>query len=307
MALSDVNTLSKKNSLLRKWIQKPSHAGYFFLAPAVVTLLAVTLFPLIYAVNVSLHQYIISKPYLGKPWVGLGNYARLFTDKDFYSSLKATFIFAVPAIGGEFLFGLCCALLLNRKMRGLGIIRTIIVIPMMIAPVVVGLMWKFMLDFDAGILNYFIRIIGFNPPNWLGDKNWAIPAIIITDIWQWTPLFSLLILAGLQSLPNEPFEAAKVDGASNWQTFTRITFPMLGPFILIALLLRVIDILRIFDKVFVMTGGGPGRVTVFVSLFAYRQAFSYYYVSYGIAAAFAILLIITVLANLFIKILKKDI
>lgn len=175
-----------------------------------------------------------------------------------------------------------------------------------IAPVVVGLMWKFMLDFDTGILNYFIRLIGLNPPNWLGDKDWAIPAITVTDIWQWTPLFTLLLLAGLQSLPREPFEAAKVDGASGWQTFLYLTFPMLRPFILIALLLRTIDILRIFDTVFVMTGGGPGRVTVFVSLFAYRQAFSYYYVSYGIAAAFAILFVITVLANLLIKMLKSE-
>jgi multiple sugar transport system permease protein len=289
----------------RYWIQKPSNVGYFFLAPTIVILLAISLFPLIYAINVSLHQYIISKPYLGKPWVGLGNYVRLFTDKDFYYSLRVTFLFALPAIAGEYFLGLCCALLLNRRIRGMGVIRTIIVMPMMIAPVVVGLMWKFMFDFDTGILNYFLRQLGIHPPNWLGDKNWAIPAIIITDIWQWTPLFTLLILAGLQSLPSEPFEAAKVDGASSWQIFTKITFPMLMPFMLIALLLRVIDVFRVFDKVFVMTGGGPGRVTVFISLFAYRQAFSFYYVSYGIAVAFIILIIITLFANLFINLFKR--
>jgi len=291
--------------LMGQWIHKPSNAGYLFLAPAVLVLLAISAFPLIYAVNVSLHQLIISKPYLGEPWVGLRNYAKLFADKDFFNSLRATFMLAIPAIGSEFLLGLGCALLLNRKVRGIRVIRTIVLIPMMVAPVVVGLTWKFMLDYDTGILNYFIRRIGLNPPIWLGDKNWAIPALIITDVWQWTPLFTLLILAGLQSLPNEPFEAAKVDGASRWQIFYQITFPMLSSFILIALLLRVIDVLRVFDTVFVMTGGGPGRVTVFVSLFAYRQAFSYYYVSYGIAAAFVILLIIALLANLFIKIFKR--
>lgn len=288
-----------------QWIHKPSNAGYLFLAPAVLVLLAISAFPLIYAVNVSLHQLIISKPYLGEPWVGLRNYAKLLTDKDFFNSLRATFMLAIPAIGSEFLLGLGCALLLNRRVRSIRVIRAIVLIPMMVAPVVVGLTWKFMLDYDTGILNYFIRRIGLNPPIWLGDKNWAIPALIITDVWQWTPLFTLLILAGLQSLPNEPFEAAKVDGASRWQIFYHITFPMLSSFILIALLLRVIDVLRVFDTVFVMTGGGPGRVTVFVSLFAYRQAFSYYYVSYGIAAAFVILLIIALLANLFIKIFKR--
>jgi len=303
--LSQEPTLSKKMCLMGQWIHKPSNAGYLFLAPAVLVLLAISAFPLIYAVNVSLHQLIISKPYLGEPWVGLRNYAKLFADKDFFNSLRATFMLAIPAIGSEFLLGLGCALLLNRKVRGIRVIRTIVLIPMMVAPVVVGLTWKFMLDYDTGILNYFIRRIGLNPPIWLGDKNWAIPALIITDVWQWTPLFTLLILAGLQSLPNEPFEAAKVDGASRWQIFYQITFPMLSSFILIALLLRVIDVLRVFDTVFVMTGGGPGRVTVFVSLFAYRQAFSYYYVSYGIAAAFVILLIIALLANLFIKIFKR--
>lgn len=298
-------TLSKKMCLMGQWIHKPSNAGYLFLAPAVLVLLAISAFPLIYAVNVSLHQLIISKPYLGEPWVGLRNYAKLLTDKDFFNSLRATFMLAIPAIGSEFLLGLGCALLLNRRVRSIRVIRAIVLIPMMVAPVVVGLTWKFMLDYDTGILNYFIRRIGLNPPIWLGDKNWAIPALIITDVWQWTPLFTLLILAGLQSLPNEPFEAAKVDGASRWQIFYHITFPMLSSFILIALLLRVIDVLRVFDTVFVMTGGGPGRVTVFVSLFAYRQAFSYYYVSYGIAAAFVILLIIALLANLFIKIFKR--
>ena len=295
-----------KESKWRLWVQKPSNTGYFFLAPTLFVLVAISLFPLVYAINVSLHQYIISKPYLGKPWVGLNNYARLFIDKDFYYSLRATFLFALPAITGEYFIGLFCALLLNRSIKGMGIIRTIIVIPMMIAPVVVGLMWKFMLDFDTGILNYLLRQLGLHPPNWLGDKNWAIPSIVIADIWQWTPLFTLLILAGLQSLPSEPFEAAEVDGASKWQVFTKITFPMITPFMLIALLLRVIDVFRIFDKVFVMTGGGPGRITVFVSLFAYRQAFSFYYVSYGIAAAFVILFIITFLVNIFLRIFKTE-
>ena len=277
------------------------YAGYWFLAPAVVYLVIFSIYPLVYAINVSLRQFILSKPYLGMEWVGLENFARVLTDSHFHDSVKATLYFASVAVTVELLVGLGIALLLNRDLPGLGVMRTLVIIPMMIAPVVVGLSWKYMLDFDTGVLNYFIRQLGMRPPNWLGDADAAIPAIILADIWQWTSLFALMLLAGLQSMPVEPFEAARVDGASSWQSFRHLTLWFLRPFILIALLLRVMDALRLFDTPFVMTGGGPGRVTEFASLYAYRQAFSYYYVSLGIAAAFIILIIITILANFLVK------
>jgi multiple sugar transport system permease protein len=281
------------------------YAGYFFLAPALVYLIAFSVYPLFYAVNVSLRQYILSKPYLGMPWVGLGNFWRVLSDGHFQYSMQATLYFACAAVTVELLLGLGIALLLDRAIPGIGIIRTIVVIPMMIAPVVVGLSWKYMLDFDTGVLNYFIRQLGIQPPNWLGDATAVIPALIITDVWEWTPLFILLLLAGLQAMPQEPFEAARVDGASSWQSFVHLTLPFLRPFILIALLLRVMDTLRTFDTPFVMTSGGPGRATEFASLYAYRQAFSYYYVSLGIAAAFIVLIIITILSNLLVRALPS--
>jgi multiple sugar transport system permease protein len=277
------------------------YAGYVFLAPALIYLIAFSVYPLLYSIDVSLRQYIISKPYLGMPWVGLENFRRVLTDSHFHYSLAATLYFTVAAVTIELLLGLGIALLLNRSIPGIGIIRTIVVIPMMIAPVVVGLSWKYMLDYDTGVVNYFIRQLGIQPPNWLGDAKAVIPALVITDVWEWTPLFVLLLLAGLQAMPQEPFEAAKVDGASSWQTFVHLTLPFLRPFILIALLLRVIDSLRTFDIPFVMTAGGPGRATEFASLYAYRQAFSYYYVSVGIAAAFIILIVITILSNLLVR------
>jgi multiple sugar transport system permease protein len=215
--------------------------------------------------------------------------------------MLATLYFAGVSVVVELLLGLGIALLLHRNLRGLGVIRTIVVIPMMIAPVVVGLSWKYMLDFDTGVLNYFTRQLGIDPPNWLGSATWAIPALILTDVWEWTPLFALMLLAGLQSMPEEPFEAARVDGASSWQSFWNLTLRFIRPFILIALLLRVMDTLRTFDLPFVMTAGGPGRATEFASLYAYRQAFSYYYVSLGIAASFVILILISILANLLVK------
>jgi multiple sugar transport system permease protein len=277
------------------------YAGYFFLAPAFLYLVAFSIYPLIYAVNVSLRQYILSKPYLGMQWVGLDNFVRVLTDKQFHYSMLATIYFAGVSVVIELLLGLAIALLLHRNLPGLGVIRTIVVIPMMIAPVVVGLTWKYMLDYDTGVLNYFIRQVGIEPPNWLGSATWAIPALILTDVWEWTPLFALMLLAGLQAMPEEPFEAAKVDGASSWQSFWNLTLNFIKPFILIALLLRVMDTLRTFDLPFVMTAGGPGRATEFASLYAYRQAFSYYYVSVGIAAAFVILILISILANMLVK------
>ena len=281
------------------------YAGYLFLAPALIYLIAFSVYPLLYSVNVSLRQFILSKPYLGMPWVGLDNFWRVLSDSHFHYSLLATLYFTGAAVTIELLLGLGIALLLNRHVLGIGIIRTIVVIPMMIAPVVVGLAWKYMLDFDTGVINYFIRQIGIRPPNWLGDATAVIPALIITDVWEWTPLFILLLLAGLQAMPQEPFEAARVDGASSWQSFVHLTVPFIRPFILIALLLRVMDSLRTFDIPFVMTAGGPGRATEFASLDAYRQAFSYYYVSVGIAAAFVILIIITLLANVLVRALPS--
>jgi multiple sugar transport system permease protein len=281
------------------------YAGYLFLAPALIYLIAFSVYPLLYSVNVSLRQFILSKPYLGMPWVGLDNFWRVLSDSHFHYSLLATLYFTSAAVTIELLLGLGIALLLNRHVLGIGVIRTIVVIPMMIAPVVVGLAWKYMLDFDTGVINYFIRQIGIRPPNWLGDATAVIPALIITDVWEWTPLFILLLLAGLQAMPQEPFEAARVDGASSWQSFVHLTVPFIRPFILIALLLRVMDSLRTFDIPFVMTAGGPGRATEFASLYAYRQAFSYYYVSVGIAAAFIILIIITLLANVLVRALPS--
>jgi len=291
---------NKKLPLLSKLSQR-RYAGYFFLAPAFIYLILFSIYPTIYALSVSLRQYILSKPYLGKEWVGFQNFWRVLTDSHFHYSLKATFYFASASIVVEFMLGLGIALLLHQKIKGIGIIRTLVVIPMMIAPVVVGLSWKYMLSFDTGIINYFIRQLGVQPPNWLGRVSAVIPALIITDIWQWTPLFVLLLLAGLQSMPEEPFEAACVDGASRWQSFIHLTLHFLKPFILISVLLRVMDTLRTFDMPFVMTSGGPGRATEFMSLYAYRQAFSYYYVSIGIAAAFIILIIIVLLANVLVR------
>jgi multiple sugar transport system permease protein len=302
---TDATTTSvSSRSLIRNPLAVFTHRryiGYVFLVPAVLYLIAFSIFPLIYSINISLRQFILSKPYLGMPWVGLNNFARVLTDSNFHDSMLATLYFAGVSVTVELLLGLGIALLLHRNLPGLGIIRTIAVIPMMIAPVVVGLTWKYMLDFDAGVINYFIRVVGLRPPNWLGDADAAIPAIILTDIWQWTPLFALMLLAGLQAMPEEPFEAAKVDGASSWQSFRYLTLWYLRPFILIALLLRVMDALRLFDTPFVMTGGGPGRVTEFASLYAYRQAFSYYYISLGISAAIIILIIITILSNLLVR------
>ena len=303
-SVSSESLLQRVKSNFSSMLSKRQYAGYFFLAPAFIYLILFSIYPTIYAISISLRQYILSKPYLGMKWVGLANFWRVLSDPQFHYSVKATFYFAGVSVAVEFLLGLGIALLLNRQIKGIGIIRTIVVIPMMIAPVVVGLSWKYMLSFDTGVLNYLIRQLGIQPPNWLGSASAVIPALIITDIWEWTPLFTLLLLAGLQSMPEEPFEAAVVDGASGWQIFTHLTMHFLRPFILISLLLRIMDILRTFDVPFVMTSGGPGRASEFMSLYAYRQAFSYYYVSVGIAAAFCILIIIVVLANVFIKLLS---
>jgi multiple sugar transport system permease protein len=293
-------------SKISRFVTSPKWAGYLFLAPTMIYLIVMSIFPLIYAINASLRRILLTKPYLGRPFIGLGNFIRIAQDGDFWYSFWATLYFSLVAVSIELILGLAIALLLHRDIKGMGLVRTIVILPMMVAPVVVGLAWKYMLDANEGVINYFLSLLGIKPLLWLASPSLAIPSIILTDIWQWTPLFALLLLAGLQSLPQEPYEAAKVDGANAWQTFRYLTIRFLQPFILTGLLLRVMDTLRAFDTIFVMTNGGPGRVTEFLSMYAYRKAFSYHSIGYGTALSFVILILIVILSNFFVSAFEEQ-
>jgi len=272
-------TLKRKNFIL-------------LILPALIVLVGISVFPFIYCVYTSLHFYDLTKPARGTPWIGLTNYSLLINDVRFWHSLKITLYFIAGGVSIELALGYIIASLLNEiKVRN--ILLPLFLISMIIPPVVVGLIWRLMYDHTLGIINYFLKSVGFLPQPWLGSKSLAMLSIIITDVWEWTPLMALILLAGLQSLPQEPYEAAKIDGAGMWSILRYITLPMLKPIILVALLLRTMDAFKWFDTIYIMTSGGPGIATETASLYSYLIAFNFFNIGKG--SAFSIIMIATVI------------
>lgn len=279
--------------------------AYILVLPAVAILGILTLYPFGFMIYLSFHRWKASLPQIPKSFVGLSHFTRLFQDEFFWSAMSVTFRFLVFVVTIEFFLGLFLALILTRDVKGKSIIRTLFLLPMMLAPVAVGLIWRFILNDKVGILNYFFSVIHLPSQSWLGDVHTALGAIMLIDIWQWTPFMILVLLAGLQSLPEEPFEAAKIDGASAWQTFRFITLPLLKPAILIALLFRTIDAYRIFDIIFVTTYGVPVRSTEPLSLYVYRNGFRHYDMGYTAALSLIMLIIIIAISQGYLKLMAR--
>ena len=280
--------------------------GIVFLGPAVITLFATTIYPTIYAFILSFRQYNLAKPFIPRVWVGLDNYISLLTSSRFFESLYVTFKLMAIAITIEFVLGFALALLLTQNLRGLRGLRTLFMIPMMISPVVVALIWLFFYFPGLGYLNYFLEALHLPPMEWLGNPKVALFSIAIADIWEWTPFIMLGISAGLHSLPAEPYEASKIDGCSAWQTLIYVTIPGLKPILISLFLLRAIDLFKIYDIIFVLTKGGPGTSTEVISLYIYREGFTLWNMGYGAAASFIVLAIIVVLSTFFIKTLRAE-
>ena len=263
---------------------------FLFIGPAVVWILAFTLFPLLYALYTSLYSFRYGQR-LG--FVGLENFARLFTDSNLLSSLRITLTFVVGTVTVEMALGVALALLLNREIRGSNVIRGVATLPLFATPVAVGYLAITLYYERNGPLNSLIRALGGENIPWLSDPSWALVAVILVDIWQWTPFVFLITLAGLQSLPSELYDAARVDGASATQNFRFLTFPLLTPLLWLILLLRMVESFRVFDIPVSLTLGGPGRATEVYSLYTYRTALRFF--DHGYAAAQGILLLVIVM------------
>src|SRR5215204_264268 len=272
-----------------------------FLAPALAVLLSLSIYPLIYSVTISLQQETAA----GITW-GLGNFARLASDNFFWTAMAHTFVYAVVALTCEFLLGLGLALLLNNQIRGRGFFRASLLVPMMLPTVVVGVVWRLMLNPNFGAVNGTLKQFGIDTESltWTASPKLAMLSVIAVDVWQWTPFVFLVLLAGLQAIPQEPYEAALIDGSSRWQTFRHVTLPLLKPSILIALLLRTMDLLRVFDQIFILTEGGPGFATETISLYIYRAAFRFFDFGYAAAMSFVLLALTNVISALYIKFLQ---
>ncbi|WDZ80068.1 sugar ABC transporter permease (plasmid) [Ensifer adhaerens] len=283
---------------LEHWTER--HLRYLMLAPTMLILLALTIFPSFYMFYAAVHR-ISPNPDLPWEFVGAGNFARLLTDAQFHVALRNTVVFTIVAVTFEFLLGLGLALLLDKFIRRLTFLKTVLMIPMMLPPIAVAITWKIIYEPQFGVLNEIMFRLGLPLQAWAGDVNLAMFSIIVADVWQWTPFIFLLMLAGLASLPVEPYEAAALDGASSWRQFWDLTLPFLKPVIAIALLLRVMDALRLFDLVFILTGGGPADRTKVLSLYIYQVAYRFADPGYAAAISLFVLFVTILLSTWFMK------
>lgn len=275
----------------------------YMVLPAVIVLLLLTIYPFIYLVYVSLHIWPIS-PNLPKIFLGFGQFTYLFSDPAFIESMQVTISLTVVGVSLQISLGTLLAILLSTKTKFINYFTLPFMIPVFIAPVVVGLIWKFMFNYDLGILNYLLNVIGLESINWLGTTTTAFWSVILVDTWQWTPFTTLIIKAGLDSVDPTPQEAAYVDGATRFQIFRYVTFPTIAPIFTVALLFRTLDAFKAFDIIYVVTRGGPGGSTYVLGYNIWKTAF--YQNQLGLSAAMSVIMIIiaTIFALILVKIMK---
>jgi multiple sugar transport system permease protein len=271
--------------------------------PALLFLLLIGLYPTIYVFALSFSRY---QPGGVLEFTGLDNYVRAIQSPRFWHGLYVTAWFAVLSVGIQLVFGFVMALSLqavNTRVRQ--IVTTIFLIPMMITPAVVAVVWRLIYHPTLGPINYILGRLGFEAPAWVSSPMWTLPALVIADIWQWTPFMAILLLAGLQSLPREVYEAAYVDGSTSWQAFKDMTLPLMKPFIFLAVFLRIIDAFKMFDLIFIVSRGGPGDLSESIAYYTYVIGFKYF--DLGLAAALSVfqLIIIIVLGKLLLGQLSR--
>jgi multiple sugar transport system permease protein len=263
--------------------------------PAMVIITIFALLPLFYAIDVSFRFADLTTGGI-KQFVGLENYRIVLSDNYFWGSVATTLKFTFFAVCIEVGLGIFVAFLINGATVGKGLIRSLLILPLATAPAVTGLFWRYLYDTQFGLYNYFLKMVGLPQPNWLGDIHIALWAVIIFDIWLWMPFVALIVLAGLQALPKEPFEAAELDGAAYIQVLRRLTFPMLKPVLFLVIILRVIDSLRLYDAIAVLTRGGPGSSTETMTYYLYRNGLQFFRMDYASTMALLFLYAVVVAA-----------
>jgi multiple sugar transport system permease protein len=282
--------------------------AWAFVTPTILLLLAINIFPLFWAIYLSFTNYRANKPGVPISWVGLQNYKRILNSDDIWGYLQVTAHFVFWSIFFEVLIGFGLAYLINKRFKGHAIWTTLILLPMMLSPAVVGVFWTYLYQPQSGIFNYIVGFfagISADDFTMIGDVNLAPWSIVLVDAWMWTPYVMLICLAGLRSIPEYIYEAAEVDRASAWRQFWQITLPMVLPFLMLAILFRAIENFKMFDLVVSLTSGGPGSTTELASINLKREAFEKWRTGYS--SAFAIILFVTVFgaANIYVKVLNK--
>jgi multiple sugar transport system permease protein len=282
--------------------------AWVFIAPTILLLLAINIFPLIWVIYLSFTNFAANKPGAEVSWVGFRNYARILGSEDIWGYLQVTAHFVFWSILLEVLIGFALALLINKKFKGHATWTTLILLPMMLSPAVVGVFWRYLFQPQAGIFNYIVHFFTGGAAGdftMIGDVALAPWSIVLVDVWMWTPYVMLICLAGLRSIPDYIYEAAEVDRASWWRQFWSITLPMVLPFLMLAVLFRAIENFKMFDLVVELTSGGPGSTTELASINLKREAFEKWRTGYS--SAFAIILFVTVFgaSNIYVKFLNR--
>jgi multiple sugar transport system permease protein len=282
-------------------------AYFLMVIPLLTFVVLVAIYPLFYSLIISFFKYRLTDPSQTKTFIGIANYIQAFKDPIVVGSLKTTLYFVVGTVTTELVFGLGLALLLSAETQIAHFIRSFLLMPMALPSLVVGLVFKAMYNADFGIIPYYIKLIGINPGRGpLSELNLAMPAVMLVDIWQWTPLVMFIFLAGLKSLPIDPYEAAKVDGASRWQSFIFITLPLLKPTFLIALLLRTMQSFKVFDIIYATTAGGPGTITTVLNFQIYKVGLTFFDMGYAAALANILLVTVAILSIIYVMVLERQ-
>ncbi len=288
----------------KKYLRNEKLIKLLFLWPSLAILLFLIAYPFVMLIYYSFFNFSFLRP-INTKFVGLTNYLLILTDTYTWERFIFTFKYVGLSVSIQFILGILIAWLLQRNFRGKDAVFTVVLMPMMLCPIVVGLLWRYMFNTEWGIINYFLHnLLGFARIEWLGLEQNSLWATIIANTWMWTPFMILLASAAFSSVPKYLYEAASVDRASGWFKFTNITLPLSAPILVLALLFRLMDEMKQFDLIYTLTGGGPGNATQTVSFTLYKTAFQYFYTGEGSAWAFILLIIIIGLSSILIKLLN---
>lgn len=293
--------MSGSGSLASRSAGSEARLGWALVMPAISIIAAVAIFPIGWSVWESLHEHDLRMPWLGRPFVALANYREALGDARFRAAFVHTLAFVVATVTLELAVGLILALVLDRARRARDLLRTAILLPWAIPTVVAALVWRFMFESPGGVANAMLLRMGIPPPTWFASASAAWIPIVLADVWKTTPFVALMLLAALQNIDRAFYEAAAVDGASTWQQFVEVTLPLVRPAILVALLFRTLDAFRVFDAVYVMSGGGPGTSTEPLALYTFNTTLRSLRFGFGAAVSVIIFLVSLVLALVAIR------
>ena len=288
---------------MNRWFQK--NMKFVFLAPSIIFIVAMIIAPLVYNFSLSFTDWTMAVN-KAPNFIGLDNYIEVFKEPRFVNSVGRTLLFSLIAIALEAILGIALAVLINRKFHGRRIVQALMLLPVVATPVALGMAWKLILEPSIGFANVVVTALGFEARKFLATTSFeSMLVLILIDVWEWTPLIMLMVYAGLNTIPQDPYESALIDGANRWQTFTQITLPLASSSILIAILMRLIDVVKTFDIIYATTQGGPNFATENINIYAYLNMFSYY--EFGKAAAISVLFFIVVMAigGGFLKVKEK--